>query len=106
MPVKHLVILSVIILCLLSFSQLAVGQSKVKASADFTYIAPTSEDQYNQRIAHKTIPLSETEFILINRQTDTNYTIAKYNANLKMAWQATLPLASQGSPWLSTTCGS
>ncbi|WP_299826092.1 hypothetical protein [uncultured Pontibacter sp.] len=90
---KKLLILNFLFLCFLCSSQHIYAQSKTKASTDFTYLPEKGEDQYNQRIAQKTIPLSQNEFIILSRQSANSYSVEKYNTALKPAWQADIPLA-------------
>ena len=80
------------LLCILFSVVTAEAQSKTKATTDFVYLPEKGEDQYNQRIEQKTIPLSQNEFIILSRQATDSYAVEKYNADLKKVWQATLPL--------------
>jgi hypothetical protein len=90
--VKRFSIYTLILACSLGFAPYAIAQSKIRTSDAFLYLPEKGEDLYNQRLAHKTIPLSQNEFLILNRQATNGYTVEKYNVDLKKSWQATIPL--------------
>ncbi|GAB3202617.1 hypothetical protein ABID22_002725 [Pontibacter aydingkolensis] len=81
-----------LLLSLLAYTGKTSAQSRTRASTAFTYLPEKGEYQYNQRIAHKTIPVSQSEFIILSRQEVNSYAVEKYNAELKKGWQTTIPL--------------
>ncbi|MCX2741385.1 hypothetical protein [Pontibacter anaerobius] len=83
-----------ILLCLLCQQQVILAQSKTRAAVDFSYQPNPEEDHYNERLPHKSIPVGQSEFILLNRQGDGKYTVEKYNADLKKQWAAEIPMAA------------
>ncbi len=78
---------------LLCQPQAILAQSKTKAAVAFSYQPDASEDHYNQRITHKSIPVGADEFVLLNRSSAGKYTLEKYTADLKKQWTAEIPLA-------------
>lgn len=89
---KHNFLFILLLLCLFTYAGTVSAQSRTKASEAFTYLPEKGEDQYNQRITRKTIPLSQNEFIILSRQATDSYAVEKYNTDLKKAWQALIPL--------------
>lgn len=89
---KKLLYLSLVLLYLLCQPYFAQAQSRTKASVDFTYIPDKGEDRYNQRIAHKTIPVGQGEFVILSRSTADSYKVERYNSDLKKQWTAELKL--------------
>ena len=72
-----------------AFSSMA--QSKIK-SVPFAYRPDASEDRYNQRLPHKTLAITENDFVILSRKTDTEFAIERYNNSLEKSWVAPLPL--------------
>src|SRR5690606_3323334 len=70
-----------------------MAQSKIK-SVPFAYRPDESDDRYNQRLEHKTLAVSETDFVILSKKTDTEFAIERYNEKLEKTWSAVLPLAS------------
>ncbi len=93
MPAKLLGINWLILTCVLISIQGAFSQSKIRASEAFNYFPEKSESQFNQQVVHKTLKLSQDDFIILNRQDPTNYTLEKYNARLKKSWQTGITLS-------------
>lgn len=89
-----LLVIPALLLCLLATSARVLAQSKTKASVAFAYLPEKGEDQYNQRITQKTIPLSQNEFVILSRQATDGYMVERYNASLKKVWQTPVPLAA------------
>ncbi|GAB3822994.1 hypothetical protein [Pontibacter rugosus] len=89
---KHF-ILPLLFLGLLCQPQAILAQSKTKAAVAFTYQPDQSEDHYNQRITHKSIPVGADAFVLLNRNGNSKYALEKYNADLKQQWSVAIPLA-------------
>ncbi|WP_299758958.1 hypothetical protein [uncultured Pontibacter sp.] len=89
---KHFILLA--LLCLLCLPQFILAQSKTKAAIAFNYQPNPEADQYNQRLPHKSIPVGQNEFILLNRQGDGKYVVEKYNVDLKKQWSAEIPMAA------------
>ncbi|MBK0404440.1 hypothetical protein I5M27_15685 [Adhaeribacter sp. BT258] len=69
------------------------AQSKIK-SVPFAYRPDASDDRYNQRLKHKTLPVSETDFVILSKKTDTEFAVERYNERLEKTWSAVLPLTS------------
>jgi len=69
------------------------AQNKLK-SVPFTYRPDASEDRYNQRLPHKTLAVSETDFVILSKKNDTEFALERYDENLGKAWAAALPLAA------------
>lgn len=69
------------------------AQSKIK-SVPFAYRPDASEDRYNQRLQHKTLALSETDFVILSKKTDTEFAVERYDINLEKSWVAPLPLSA------------
>ncbi|MCC9136436.1 hypothetical protein ACFSKU_06255 [Pontibacter silvestris] len=91
---NKLYLLPLLLLNLLWAGPLLVqAQSKTLASVPFSYLPGKSEDGYNKRVEHKTLPLSNSEFILLSRQSADTYAVVKYNTNLKKIWEAPLALS-------------
>lgn len=67
------------------------AQNKLK-SVPFTFRPDASEDRYNQRIPHKTLAVSETDFVILSKKNDTEFAVERYDENLGKAWMAALPL--------------
>jgi hypothetical protein len=79
--------------CLLLGGSVPAGaQSRIKATA-FQYQPDLSEDQYNQRIRQKTLPLDESRFIILSRKSKNDYSVVLYHSDLKKSWEAPLPLS-------------
>lgn len=58
------------------------------------YVPDATEDRYNQRIKHKTLAISETDFVILSKKTDSEYAIERYDANLNKIWTTAIPLNS------------
>lgn len=69
----------------------ASAQGK-KGAIPFSYIPDNTEDQYNQSISRKTLPLGADAFVILSRSKPGEYAIERYNAALKRAWSAAIPL--------------
>ncbi len=70
----------------------ALAQGR-NASVPFSYIPDNTEDQYNQSIRSKTLPVGSDGFVILSRSKPTEYAVERYNISLKKAWSATIPLA-------------
>ena len=79
--------------CSLAFSPEVRAQSKIK-SVPFAYRPDASEDRYNQRLQHKTLALSETDFVILSKKTDTEFAVERYDNSLEKSWVAPLPLTN------------
>ncbi|MDX5442231.1 MAG: hypothetical protein LPJ89_00435 [Hymenobacteraceae bacterium] len=75
---------------LLLLPQIIFAQ-KVK-TVPFSYLPDDSEDRYHQRIAKKTLPLNEQEFLILSRKGAGEYAVDRYNQDLELKWSAALPL--------------
>ncbi|WP_143437160.1 hypothetical protein [Hymenobacter mucosus] len=76
--------------------QLASGDliaQKVK-SASFSYLPEKSDDRYNQRVPSKTLILPGGGFVILAHKAAGEYTIERYDADLKRLWSAAVPLTS------------
>ncbi|WP_347159598.1 hypothetical protein [Pontibacter chitinilyticus] len=89
---KKLTLTSLLFLFALVLPLALRAQSKTKASVAFSFFSDASEDHYNQRITHKTIPLSQDAFVILSRQSEGKYTVAKYNKELDKAWETAIDL--------------
>ena len=89
---KTLRLLPCLLLALLWTVTPALAQGK-KAAIPFTYIPDNTEDQYNQSIRSKTLPLGADGFVILSRSKPNEYAIERYNAALKRAWSAAIPLS-------------
>ncbi|MDB5260901.1 MAG: hypothetical protein JWQ14_182 [Adhaeribacter sp.] len=69
------------------------AQSKVR-SVTFNYLSDKSEDEYNQRIKQKTLPVGSSDFVILSKKTESIYAVERYNGDLKKVWEAPLPLAA------------
>jgi hypothetical protein len=76
---------------LLSLAPVAKAQFRAKP-VPFAYLPDQTEDKYNQRLKHKSLPVSETDFIILSKKTATEYAIERYDKSLKKTWAAALPL--------------
>ncbi|MHC2991810.1 hypothetical protein OB13_09515 [Pontibacter sp. HJ8] len=94
MKTRHL--LPLLLLALLWTASPATAQGK-KAAIPFSYLPDNTEDQYNQSIRNKTLPLSATEFIVLSKEAPGEYAIEKYNAALKKSWAAAIPVTGTES---------
>ncbi|TPE45179.1 hypothetical protein [Pontibacter mangrovi] len=83
-----------ILLCLLCQPQAILAQSKTRAAVDFNYQPNPEADHYNQRLPHKSIPVGQNEFILLQRQANGKYAVEKYNADLQKQWAAEILMAA------------
>ncbi|HEY4650513.1 MAG TPA: hypothetical protein VIG72_03820 [Pontibacter sp.] len=72
----------------------AAAQSRTKGSMPFEYHPNLTEDRYNQRITHKTIPTGPDQFVILSRKADGSYAVEKYQAGLKKQWGTAVPLTS------------
>ncbi|KAA5544027.1 hypothetical protein [Adhaeribacter rhizoryzae] len=79
-----------VVLASVNFS---VAQSRTR-SIPFTYLPDQSEDQYNQRIKQKTLPVDGTGFIILSKKTESIYAVEFYTNELKKSWEAALPLSA------------
>lgn len=80
--------------CVLWLNPDQTQAQKVK-SAPFAYLPERSEDRYNQRVTHKTLPLPAGGFIILAHRSPTEYAVERYDAELKKLWTATLPLTAE-----------
>ncbi|WP_018479910.1 hypothetical protein [Pontibacter roseus] len=71
---------------------LSPAHAQRKAAIPFNYIPDATEDQYNQSIRNKTLPLGPDGFVILSKSKPNEYAIERYNASLKKAWTATVPL--------------
>ncbi|MFD3002161.1 hypothetical protein ACFS7Z_17455 [Pontibacter toksunensis] len=90
---KQLLILPLLLLSLLFQTEAVHAQFNRKASVDFSYLPDQSKERYSQRVAHKTIPVGNDEFIILSRSAADAYTVEKYNAKLKKQWTAEVKLS-------------
>ncbi|MGY2133760.1 hypothetical protein ACW9KT_16140 [Hymenobacter sp. HD11105] len=86
---------SLVVLLALCLTFPALSQ-RVKSVA-FTYLPEKSDDRYNQRVARKTLPLSDGGFIILAHRTTTEYAVERYDKELKPLWSTPLPLTSEES---------
>ncbi|MBT9394032.1 hypothetical protein KLP40_12740 [Hymenobacter sp. NST-14] len=63
-------------------------------SAAFSYLPETSQDRYNQRVAHKTLTLPGGGFLILARKAANEYAVQRYDQDLKQVWSTALPLAA------------
>ncbi|MCC9168277.1 hypothetical protein [Pontibacter harenae] len=89
---KKLFVTAILFLSVLCSATVIQAQSRTKASVDFSYLPDAGEDRYNQRIAHKTIPVGQDDFLILSRKAADTYTVEKYSANLKKTWEEAIPL--------------
>ncbi len=68
-----------------------LAQVKIK-SVPFTYLPEASEDRYNQRLKHKTLPVSETDFVILSKKSNKEYAVERYDGSLAKAWTGIIPL--------------
>ncbi|WP_040574451.1 hypothetical protein [Pontibacter sp. BAB1700] len=91
---KILRLLPLLCLAILFAAAPASSQGK-RAAIPFNYIPDNTEDQYNQSISSKTLPLGTEGFVILSRSKPGEYAIERYNTALKKAWSATVPLAAE-----------
>ena len=58
----------------------------------FTFLPDESDDKYNQRLKHKSLPVSETDFIILSKKSGAEYAVERYNGALKKLWSANIAL--------------
>ncbi|MBF8965345.1 hypothetical protein I0P70_19005 [Pontibacter sp. FD36] len=92
MKALHLFIFILLGLCYTATTAQSQGR---KAAIPFTYLPDNTEDQYNQSISSKTLPLGAEGFVILSRSKPAEYAIERYNAALKKAWSAAVPLAAE-----------
>jgi hypothetical protein len=63
-----------------------------KAAVPFSYLPDNTEDQYNQSIRSKTLPLGADGFVILSKSKPGEYAVERYNAVLKKSWSAAIPL--------------
>ena len=90
---KHLLFLLFSLPFLAVFCTKTLAQSKVK-SVPFAYLPDNSDDRYNQRLKHKTLAVSETDFVILSKKTETEFAVERYNEKLEKTWVAVLPISS------------
>lgn len=79
----------------LAFLLLAVAPAQAQfrtKPVPFSFVPDASDDKYNQRLKHKSIPVSETDFIILSKKSDTEYAVERYDGSLRKSWSAALPL--------------
>ncbi|WP_188503121.1 hypothetical protein [Pontibacter amylolyticus] len=91
---KTLRSLPLLLLMVLLSATPAAAQGK-KAAIPFTYLPDNNEDQYNQSITSKTLPLGADGFVILSRNKPGEYAIERYNATLKKAWSTAIPLGAE-----------
>lgn len=79
----------------LSLALPALGQ-RVKSVA-FTYLPEKTDDRYNQRVAKKTLPLTDGGFVILAHRTATEYAVERYDKELKRLWSTALPVTAEES---------
>ena len=77
----------------LLLSPASASAQRVKSAA-FSYLPETTQDRYNQRVAHKTLPLATGGFIILAHKVANEYAVERYDQDLKQIWSTTLPLAA------------
>ncbi|MBG8553311.1 hypothetical protein [Hymenobacter guriensis] len=71
----------------------ALAQS-VKKTA-FSYLPEQTDDRYNQRVPRKTLPIpGTTDFVVLGHKSASEYTVERYDIELKKVWTATIPIAT------------
>jgi hypothetical protein len=88
---RRLLLSSPFIPFLLGLSLAVQAQYRAKP-VPFTFLADLSEDRYNQRLKHKSLPVSETDFIILSKKSATEYAVERYDGSLKKTWATALPL--------------
>ncbi|MBD1398555.1 hypothetical protein H9Q13_15390 [Pontibacter sp. JH31] len=88
MKTRH--ILSLLLLSFFCSASPAMAQKN--AAIPFNYLPDNTEDQYNQSIQSKTLPLDADGFVILSKSKPAEYAIERYNASLKKSWSATIPL--------------
>ncbi|WP_303312380.1 hypothetical protein [Hymenobacter sp. BT730] len=79
----------------LAWTVAATPATAQKAKTAFSYVPEQSDDRYNQRVPHKTLALAgSTDFIVLGHKSATEYTVERYNTELKRAWQTIIPVAA------------
>lgn len=76
-------------------SSVTVAAQGRKAAIPFQYLPDNTEDAYNQSIQSKTLPLGADGFIILSKSKPAEYAVERYNAALKKAWAAAIPLATE-----------
>ncbi len=76
---------------LFCFALVAQAQFRAKP-VPFTYLPDETDDKYNQRLKLKSLPVSETDFIILSKKSATEYAVERYDKSLKQTWSAALPL--------------
>ncbi|GEO02974.1 hypothetical protein AAE02nite_06380 [Adhaeribacter aerolatus] len=78
---------------ILVVSSFAQAQSRTR-SVPFSYLPDQTEDQYNQRIKQKTLPVGTAGFIILSKKAAGIYAVEFYSNELKKIWEAALPLSA------------
>lgn len=96
--------LTPVLLCLLALAVPVVAQVKVK-SVPFAYVPDATADPYAERVPHKLLPLAGGAFLLLTRQSATQYVVERYaGAEMKKTWACPLTLApGEGIDAFATT---
>jgi hypothetical protein len=89
--VKTLRLLPFLLLALIWTASPANAQGR-KAAVPFSYLPDNNEDQYNQSISSKTLPLGADGFVILSKSKPGEYAVERYNATLKKSWSAAIPL--------------
>ncbi|QIX62057.1 hypothetical protein HER32_13015 [Hymenobacter sp. BT18] len=71
-----------------------VSAQRVKTAA-FSYVPEQTDDRYNQRVPRKTLPVAgTTDFVVLGHRSATEYSVERYDAELKKVWTAAVPVAA------------
>ncbi len=93
-----------VFLCLIGLAAPVVAQVKVK-STPFSYVPDATADPYAERVPNKLLPLAGGAFLLLTRQSATQYVVERYaGAEMKKNWACPLTLApGEGIDAFATT---
>jgi hypothetical protein len=91
--IGNIIYLLLVVIVSLILPGVAKSQSRVRSVA-FNYVPDQSEDEYNQRIKQKTLPVGTSEFIILSKKTESIYAVELYSSDLKKVWEAALPLTA------------
>src|SRR5690606_12458268 len=69
------------------------GQNKIKA-VPFAFVPDNSEDQYLQRLKHKTLPVNETDFVILSKKKAGEYAVERYDGSLRKLWSTPIVLSA------------
>jgi hypothetical protein len=86
------IVTSLLLGTLLGSAQLVRAQ-KVK-SVPFSYLPEQAEDRYNQRVTRKMLPVASGGFVILAHKAGTEYAVERYDADLKLLWSASVPVAA------------